>query len=106
MSPGRAGPSTSFPAQPGLALPLFLSPPFRPAHGMSGFWTRQFIEPLVAVLWIPIMILLSHPMNRLSCSRCPFLFVPEHALHGKGLQKQIDVGELVSSHDRERFSSG
>ena len=37
MSPGRAGPSTSFPARPCAAPP-------RPARGMSGFWTRQVTE--------------------------------------------------------------
>ena len=37
MSPGRAEPSTSFPARPCAAPP-------RPARGMSGFWIRQVFK--------------------------------------------------------------
>ena len=38
--------------------------------------------------------------NRLSTGRCVLPSIPGHALHGKGLQRQIGVGTLVSIQER------
>ena len=69
MPPGRAEPSTSLPARPGLAPPPRCVPP-RP-------------DPPVV---------------------CPGFglgkWIPGHALHEKGLQRQIAVGTLVNSQQR------